>query len=187
MEQQKIQSIIESLLFVHGEPIAFERLAKITECRKEEIQNAVQSLEDQYLAHERGFAILEKDDAIQLVTNPKNAEYVEQLIKKASDEKLSQAGAEVLSIIAYRGPIARNEVEAIRGVNCSYVIRNLLVRGLIERIESEENARIFLYTISFEALRALGINTITDLPDYGSLSQDPRLRSVDQSHAEKEK
>jgi segregation and condensation protein B len=93
-------------------------------------------------------------------------------------ESLSKAALEVLAVIAYRGPIARAEIEAIRGVNCSVTLRNLLMRALIERKENETDARGYLYSISFQFLKSLGLQSITELPEYTSLMHDERVLVV---------
>jgi segregation and condensation protein B len=93
-------------------------------------------------------------------------------------EGLSKAALEVLSIIAYKGPISRAEIESIRGVNCSFTLRSLMMKGLLERIDNPKDGRGYLYKISFEFMKKLGIENIDKLPDYQELSQDPRIESV---------
>jgi DNA-binding MarR family transcriptional regulator len=91
---------------------------------------------------------------------------------------LSKAQLEVLAIISYRGPISRTEIEAIRGVNCSYTLRALLLRELIERDGNPENLRGYVYTLSNQFLLSLGVATQEELPDFQALSQDKRLTEV---------
>ena len=93
-------------------------------------------------------------------------------------ESLSKAALEVLAVIAYRGPIARAEIEAVRGVNCSVTVRNLLMRGLIDRYENADDSRGYLYSVSFPFLRELGLSSVAELPDYETLTHDERLLSV---------
>jgi segregation and condensation protein B len=93
-------------------------------------------------------------------------------------EGLSKAALEVLSIVAYKGPISRAEIESIRGVNCSFTLRSLMMRGLLERIDNPKDGRGYLYKISFEFMKKLGIESIDKLPDYKELSQDSRIESV---------
>jgi len=126
----------------------------------------------------RGFALLQKEDEVQLATNSENATYVDDLVKSEIQENLSKAALEVLSIIAYRGPITRLEVEAIRGVNCTFTLRSLLMRGLLERIENPKDNRGYLYKVSFEFLKKLGLDSINKLPDYETLSKDERIDSI---------
>ena len=113
-----------------------------------------------------------------MATNPENASVIDQLIKSEIQENLSKAALEVLAIISYRGPITRVEIEAIRGVNCSFTVRSLMMRGLLERIENPKDNRGYLYKISFDFLRKLGVDSIEKLPDYEMLSKDERIDSI---------
>lgn len=178
MELEKLKSIIESLLFVSGDPITINKLVKITGAKKPEVENALMILRGEYSTGQRGFAIMQKEDEVQITTNPENASFVGQLIKSESQESLSRAALEVLSIVAYRGPVNRLEIEAIRGVNCSFVLRNLLMRGLLLRIENLEMSRGYLYKISFDFLKKMGIEQIEQLPDFENLSKDERIDSI---------
>jgi segregation and condensation protein B len=100
------------------------------------------------------------------------------LIKNELQDSLSNAAAEVVSIVAYKGPISRIEIEAIRGVNCSYTLRSLLLRGLIERNDNPGDGRGYIYSISFDFLKKLGISDVKKLPDYDILSADERMGSI---------
>ena len=178
MEIEKLKSAIESILFISGEPLKISRLAKITGAPKPEIENALMILSGEYQSAKKGIVILRKEDEVQMATNPENADLIEQLVKSEIQENLSKASLEVLSIIAYRGPITRIDVEAIRGVNCSFTIRTLMMRGLLERIENPKDGRGFLYKISFDFLKKMGIESIDKLPDYEALSKDSRIDSI---------
>lgn len=181
MEQEKLKSIIESVLFVSGEPVKISRLAKIAGVATAEAEAAVGILQNDHTERKSGLMIIKKEDAVQLATSPDNAAFVDQLVKSEIQENLSRASLEVLSIIAYRGPITRVEVEAIRGVNCSFTIRTLLMRGLLERVENPNDNRGYLYKISFELLKKLGIESVEKLPDFEKLSKDERIDSIIES------
>lgn len=174
---EKLKSTIESILFITGEPVAISRIVKITGAKKPEVENALMVLQGEYNG-KRGMAIIEKEDSVQMVTAPENSEITSQLVKSEIQENLSQAALEVLSIVAYRGPITRVNIEAIRGVNCSFTLRALLMRGLLERITNPADSRSYLYKISFEFLKKLGIESIDKLPDFETLSKDKRIESV---------
>lgn len=178
MEQAKLKSIIESVLFMHGEPVKITRLQKIAAAPKPEVENAIMLLSGEYASQKKGLRIIQKDGQVQMVTAPDNAAYVQQLIEGELQEALSNASLEVLSVVAYRGPMARSEIEAIRGVNCSYTLRSLLMRGLIERSDNPKDARGYVYAISFEFLKKLGLDNIKSLPDYDNLSNDSRIDDV---------
>lgn len=177
MELEKLKSIVESLLFISGDPIKLSRIAKAAGVARSEVESAIEALQDEYAAG-KGFAIIRKEDDVQMTTSPDNASYIADLVKSEVQENLSQAGLEVLSIVAYRGPITRAEVEAIRGVNSSFTIRALLLRGLLERVENPKDARSYLYKISFEFLKRLGIDEISKLPDFEALAKDDRVDSI---------
>lgn len=178
MDQQKLKSIIESLLFMSGEPLSVSRIVKITGAKKPEIENAVMVLAGENSAQKRGLSIIKKDGQIQMATSPENYSYVQALTKSELQELLSPVSLEVLSIIAYRGPINRSGIEFIRGVNCSYTIRNLLMRGLVERKENPKDNREYIYSVSFEFLKKLGIDDMRKLPDYEELSKDERISFI---------
>ena len=178
MEQEKLKSIVESLLFVSGEPLSVAKIAKITEVPAEEVESCITLLQSEYADAKRGIMIMRKENEVQMATDPENAAVIDKLVKSEIQENLSRAGLEVLSIIAYRGPITRVEVEAIRGVNCSFTVRSLMMRGLLERIENPKDNRGYLYKISFDFLKKLGIDSVEKLPDYETLSKDDRIDSI---------
>lgn len=164
-------SKIESLLFASGEPVPVEKLSKFLKLSKKETANLIDQLEDGYRQQGRGLQVIKKTGQVQLVSAKENGELVSKFLGKQVSEELSRAGAEVLAVIAYRGPISRAEIEQIRGVNCSFTLRNLAMRGLVERKENPSDNRSFLYEISFDFLRALGISSVEQLPDYQLLKK----------------
>lgn len=159
-----LKSAIETILFAYGEPMSPENLAKLTGVKKEEVIEAMTALKTDYEG--RGFVILEKDGTYELGSNPDNAGFIEKLVKSEFSEELTRAAVETLAIVAYRGPITRAEIEYLRGVNSSFILRNLLMRGLVERIENPKDARSYLYRISFDFLKYMGVSKIENLPGY---------------------
>jgi segregation and condensation protein B len=185
MKSAHLISALESLLFVSGEPLPFGRLAKILQISGDETEVCIQKLSEKYASDQLcGLQLIVKDKKAELATKPENTTFVEALIKSALQENLSQAALEVLAIIAYRSPIARAEIDAIRGVNCSFTLRNLLLRDLIERRGNPEDSRGYIYLPTFRFLESLGLKTIAALPDYATLSQDARLKMVSEADAE---
>jgi segregation and condensation protein B len=178
MEEKKLQSILESVLFVSGEPIKIGKLAKICQVGLEDIEAILEKISARLNEEESGLSLLSNKDAVQMVTRSENVEYVEQLVKNELADSLSPAALEVISIIAYRGPISKAEIEAIRGVNCSYTVRNLLMRGLIVRSDNPRDSRGYIYEISFEFLKKMGIDDVKKLPEYAILSKDERINSI---------
>ena len=177
MDINKLKSIIESILFVSGEPVKISKISKIAGMHKAEVENAIMLLEADY-QNGRGFTILRKEDKVEMATHPENASFVSELIKGEIQENLSQAALEVLSLVAYRGPISRADIEAIRGVNSSFTLRSLLMRGLLEREDNPKDGRGYIYKISFDFLKNLGVSNAESLPDWETLSKDERVDSI---------
>lgn len=178
MEIEKIQSVIESILFASGEQVKISKLEKILSIKVEEIEKILEAMNEKYDSVESGLMLLKNNKEVQLVSKAANAEFVEKLVKSELQDSLSSAAVEVVSIIAYRGPISKAEIEQIRGVNCSYTLRNLLMRGLIEKGDNPRDSRGYIYSISFDFLKKLGVSDVKNLPDYATLSIDSRIESV---------
>lgn len=159
-----LKSSLESILFLHGDPMAVSRLTKILGAGKGEIEKALAELREEY--RERGIVLIENRDEWQFATNPANKEAVERFVTASHAEDLTRAGLETLAIIAYKGPLSRASIEYIRGVNSSFTIRNLLVRGLVAREESPSDRRSYLYRVSTDFLRHLGLTRLDELPQY---------------------
>jgi segregation and condensation protein B len=176
-EKKSLQSSIESLLFVFGEPIKLAKIAKICEVAKEDVIREIEALNADYKTGGNGFSVIQKDDLVQLATNPENSEIVSRLVSGELQSDLSRSALEVLAIIAYRGPITRVQIDTIRGVNCSYVLRGLMVKGLVERKETAD-IRGYLYEISFDFLKSLGIASVQDLPDWENLSKNEKIEEL---------
>lgn len=180
MDQNKLKSVLESILFVSGEPVAISKLSKIIGVNAPEIKLAIQELSESYSENGRGLMLLSVGEDVQMASSNENSEFVEKLVKNELEGPLSSAALEVLSIIAYRGPISKPEIEAIRGVNCAYTLRNLSVRGLIDRENNPKDSRGYVYSVSFDFLKKLGIEMVQNLPDYDKLSKDERINSITQ-------
>jgi len=158
-----LKSIIESLLFVSDRPLSKKEIARRTKKSLAEIEKAIIELIDDCEKNKRGIIILTKDEKIQLATHPENSEFVRKFLDQEIKEELTSAALETLSVISYRGPIIKEELDMIRGVNCSIILRHLMVKGLID--ELKENGKVF-YNISFDFLRHLGLKSQKELPAY---------------------
>ena len=165
-----MKSIIESILFSIGEPISIEKIAKTIGENMDSVKIIIDELEKEYENQNRGLRIIKKGEEIQLVSSPNNSSYIEKLIKNELQEDLTSASLEVLAIVAYKGPITRAEIEEIRGVNSSFTLRNLLIRGLVDRKGRSEDSRAYIYEISFDFLKKLGLKSIEELPEYKKLN-----------------
>lgn len=173
MEQQNLISTLESLLFVSGRPLKAKGLAKILELEAAPVEAALQELARQRQAS--GIVVLENNGEYQLASSSSHSTQVKNFLNSELREKLTDATVEVLAIIAYRQPISKAEIEAIRGVNSQYSLRHLLMRGLIEKISNPADARSFLYQTTTEFLMHLGLNSTQDLPEFEKLVQQIKL------------
>lgn len=169
--ESDIKSRLESLLFVSGEPMSFEKLRKVTGEKESVLKEAAAALAGDYKQRQGGLRIIADDSKAQMVTAGENAETVEKLMKIDIEGDLSRSALETISIVAYRGPISRAEIEEIRGVNTSFTLRQLAIRGLVEKIDNPHDARSYLYKISFDFLRHLGVEKAEDLPRYAELRE----------------
>lgn len=158
---------IEAVLFYKAEPVKKTALARFFEVSDEEIEGALTSLHTSL--KERGVRIILTDTHAQMSTAPEVAELIESMRKQELKADIGKAGAETLAIILYRGPITRAEVDRIRGVNSAFIIRNLLIRGLIERRTNPDDSRSFAYAATPSLLGHLGITKREDLPDFTTI------------------
>jgi len=168
---ENILSKIEAVLFAYGEPISIEKLAKILNIKSEELEVALNNLSVELSRAERGITLIKNNNKIQLATKPELTKLLEDIVKQEFTEDLTPAALETISIIAYSGPISRADIEYIRGVNSSFTIRNLLLRGLIERTVDPKRANAYIYTASFDLIKRLGLSSTNDLPDYEKYRQ----------------
>lgn len=160
----KLTSQIESILFWKAEPVKVKKLAELLKVKIEDIQTASQALEIEL--KDRGVTLVMNGDEVMLGTSKEMSATIEQLTKEELIRDLGKAGLETLSIVLYQGPISRAEIDYIRGVNSQFILRNLLIRGLVERIDNPKDARSFLYKTTMQLLAHLGLSKITDLPEY---------------------
>ena len=161
---------IEALLFFKAEPVSVSWLARALAVSEGEVWEGLAELEK--LLAGRGICVIQKDDTAVLGTAPGASELVEKTLKEDLERTLGAAALEALAIIAYKGPIAKSEIDYIRGVNSSCSLRNLLIRGLIERTPSQDDKRVFLYTPSIELFAYLGITKESELPEYETVKQE---------------
>ncbi len=166
----KLDQQIESLLFFRGEPISLQKLAENLGVSAEEVTAGLEILKNRL--QESGLAIVVKDDEVMLATRPEVSPLIEKLVKEELSRDLGKAGLETLSIILYRSPISRREIDYIRGVSSQFIVRNLLVRGLIEKIPSEKGERSFSYRPTFELLTYLGVTSLQELPEYTQVQEE---------------
>ena len=174
---------IEAILFHRAESVKIKDLAKILNVEKENVEEALSRLEENLEG--RGVKLLRNNDAVMLGTTPETAVIIERLIKEELDKELGKAGLETLSIVLYRGPISRSEIDYIRGVNSSYILRNMVMRGLVERT-NDTKKRSFIYRPTFELLSYLGITSVPELPEYEDVQKELNILLDKDEQKEKE-
>lgn len=172
-----LKSQLESLLFVSIKAVSLKDLASACQVKPKEVAEALEDLKNDYLQNNRGLVLINQNNQYQITTHPDNAKLIKDFLKSETSGELSQPSLEALTIIAYRGPISKLELDRIRGVNCSLIIRNLLLRGLIEEKFNKDKNENY-YTVSLDFVRFLGINQISELPDYQKLNELEALQSV---------
>ena len=169
-----LKSKIESLLFITTRPLSVNKIAELVEGDKAEVKAELDKLFEEYNQPGKGVNLQKIDTEFQMVTNVDNSQMVSEFLKEEITGELTPASLETLTVIAYRGPITRAELELIRGVNCSIILRNLLIRGLIEEIDDKKNM-VEKYQITFDFLKHLGITEPGQLPEYQHLNSAEAL------------
>lgn len=172
-----IKNQLESLLFISHKPLAVSELVKLTESKKEAVEEALKELSEKYQAQAGGVELLKLEDKYQLATSGDNSELISKFLNTEVTGELTRPSLETLTIIAYRGPISKVELELIRGVNCSLILRNLLLRGLIDTREDKDKATT-VYAITFDFLKHLGLKTVEELPDFERLNRNNNLEKL---------
>jgi segregation and condensation protein B len=169
-----LKSQIESLLFIAAKPVTVNELARLTGASVEDVEAAGDELEAGCKASGSGVQIIKNDNKYQMVSSPENAKLIQEFIKDETTGELSRPSLEALTIIAYRGPISKLDLDRIRGVNCSLIVRNLLLRGLVEaKFDKAKNDTY--YSVSFDFIRFLGVNDLSELPDFERLHKDDTI------------
>ena len=164
-----LKASLEAILFVSLKPLSSSKLASICSVKAKEVEAALAELKLDYKNRESGLTLVEAGKDYQLSTGEESAALIKDYLKDETSGELSQPSLEALTIIAYRGPIAKTELEKIRGVNCSLIIRNLLLRGLIEeKFDKKTNENFYLVSLDF--LRFLGISSVSELPDFEKMT-----------------
>lgn len=168
---KNITAAVEALLFIEGEPVTRKKIVGVLHSTEEAVQAALLELGRDLKRQERGLALLVAGDKVQLITKPEFGGIMAQFIKDELSEDLTPAALEALSLILYLGPIQRSRLDYLRGVNSSFIVRSLMLRGLVERIPNPEKLSFFLYQATAEALRHLGVASVKDLPEYAKFAE----------------
>ena len=179
--KDSLESKIEAVLFWKGEPVSRRRLAEILKADKAGVDEALRALKVSLL--DRGMVLMEKparnashgdaggDDEVMLGTAPEFSDLIENLQKEELSRELSKASLETLSIVLYKNGASRADIDFIRGVNSSFILRALSVRGLVEKVSDPNDSRRYVYRPSFELLSYMGLGSISDLPEYEEVAR----------------
>ena len=168
------ESVVEAVLFASDEPLTPNRLADIVGVSVKDIREHINSLNDKYQANNNAFRIEEIAGGYQLLTLSSYNPWLKKLLRARSDSKLSPASLETLAIIAYKQPVIRADIEAIRGVAVGEIVRSLMFKGMVKIVgRAEVLGRPMLYGTTKKFLEVFGLNTLKDLPKIEELKKPP--------------
>lgn len=167
-----VESVVEAVLFASDEPLSEARLADIVEASAKQVREHIESLNAKYQANNNAFRIEQIAGGYQMLTLGPYNYWLKKLLRARSDNKLSPAALETLAIVAYKQPIMRADIEAIRGVAVGEVIRSLSYKGLVKIVgRAEVLGRPMLYGTTKRFLEVFGLNTLKDLPKIEELKK----------------
>jgi len=182
LSSQDLQAFVESLLFVADAPVPVDQLAEALECDVHLVEATLQAMGESYGS--RGLRLQRKGNRVQLVSAPEAAPYIERFLGLSLSGKLSAAALETLSIIAYKQPITRPQIEAIRGVSSDGVLRTLISKGLIEEVGRLETVgHPVLFGTTFEFLQYFGLSSLNELPPLKD-EENAQLAEMESQSAE---
>lgn len=165
MDNQNYKAIIESILFTMGESVELSKIAAAIELDKDKTKQLLDELVEDYAGAERGITIMELDGSYQMCTKPEMYEYLIRIAKQPKHRALTDVLLETLSIIAYKQPITRVEIEKIRGVSCDHAVNKLLEYNLIQELgRLDAPGKPLLFGTTEEFLRSFGVHSIDELP-----------------------
>lgn len=184
----RIKSVIESLLFVTGEPLPLKDISTYLELEEKKVVDILEEMAKEYSDESRGISLISINGAYQFVTKQENSNYIQKLLKKNRKQSLSQASIESLAIIAYKQPITRIDIDEIRGVKSESALQKLSEKGLIKEVgRLEVPGRPILYGTTDEFLRQFGLKTLKELPSldlYGGEEEDNSLELLNRAISE---
>ena len=168
-ENQKIENALEAALFFGGGTMTIDELSRATGSTVEEVRASLLVLKESLMT--RGVRLVLEGKTAALGTAPEAGSMIEKMQREELEGPLGKAGLETLSIIVFRGPLLRSDIEYVRGVNCSAILRSMMIRGLIERVENPRDKRSFLYQATAELPAYFGVSELRDIPGYAETRQ----------------
>ena len=170
MKYKKQEAILEAVLFAVGTSVEIHRLAEVLEETPENVKALLQRMKKRYEAQERGITLLELEDSVQLCTRPQMYEYLIKIAKTPKKHVLTDTLLETLSIIAYKQPVTRQEIEKIRGVSCDHAVNRLVEYGLVAEIgRLDAPGRPLLFGTTEDFLRSFGVRSLSELPEVDAV------------------
>lgn len=172
LEEDELDRVLEALLLVVDTPVSVETLASATQQPPDRIAEALQRIAAGFAERESGIDLRETGGGWRMYTRAKFAPYVERLLLDGARSKLTRAALETLAVVAYRQPVTRARVSAVRGVNCDAVIRTLVARGLITEAGTDADSGATTFSTTEMFLERLGLSSLGELPDIAPLLPD---------------
>ena len=184
--KKTLKSAIESMMFIWGEPLSAKEAGNVLGIDSDEALEIMRELAEEYEQEGRGIVIREVNGSFQYVTRESNADYIERLCTPVKIRRLSQSALEVLAIVAYKQPVTKGEIEAIRGIKCDRVMEGLMGKGLVEAVgRSQAIGRPILYGTTDMFLKNFGFTSLKDLPEIEDI--ETAINTEDAEMAEEDK
>ncbi|GGN19669.1 SMC-Scp complex subunit ScpB [Actinoplanes campanulatus] len=181
MDDAELAAALESIMLVVDEPVGELQLAQVLEQPVERIARVLEDVSARYTAAGHGIDLRRAAGGWRLYTRPEYAQYVERFVLDGQSVRLTQAALETLAVVAYKQPVTRSRISAIRGVNCDGVMRTLVTRGLIEECGTEPETGAYLYRTTSLFLEKLGLNSVDQLPPLAPFLPDDVEEVLDAS------
>lgn len=163
-----LEKQIQAILFYEARPMSYKKLANLLNKKEEEITEALENLEKSLA--DSSLTLMKKEGEVLLAIHKDYSEIIDNIKKEELNRDLSKASLETLSIILYKNGASRSEIDFIRGVNSSFTLRALMIRGLVEKVASEEDSRKFIYKPTFDLLAFMGVKEVNELPNYNGVN-----------------
>lgn len=182
VEKDRLFCRVECMLFVAGDPVPVAELARVLELSVQQMQELLLDMEREYRAGERGVLPLVTEETAQLISNPAYVDDLEELLQPERTKSVSQSMLETLAIVAYRQPVTRADIEAVRGVRCEYAVSQLQKIGLIVPVGRKEAVgKPVLFGTTDKFLRQFGLHSLEELPEFLRFSQLEQLAQVEEA------
>jgi segregation and condensation protein B len=182
LDGPELRASLEAILLVADEPVSEVLIAQVLERPRAEVAEVLRDLADSYTGEQRGFDLREVAGGWRFYTREEYAAVVERFVSDGQEVRLTQAALETLAVVAYRQPVSRARVSAVRGVNCDGVIRTLVLRGLVEEAGTDPETGAILFATSGYFLERLGLPSLDDLPELAPFLPENLEDESDASH-----